>query len=341
MHGGRWYQALQEIDWPSEGLLDLSASISPFGPGPDARRLWPGLLDRLDRYPDPDYTALRRAIAGHYGVQPDQVAVVAGAMQAIDELLARLAPPILYVVEPSFSEYAIRAQARHIPVRWIQEPEQMEGPGVLILANPANPTGIRLTSPGRERWQGLCETQGVTILWDEAFLEFLPNWREHSMLTHVTEGSDWVMGSLTKFYGLAALRIGFVVGERSRIRELQDILPAWRVSWPAAEMARAALGNQDYFGETRQWLIKERQWLSGELQPLVSFMSESIANFLFVVPQVSSRELLAFLRENGILLRDTSGFHGVPQGGVRIAVKRHRDSQRLLSLWRTFSTICR
>lgn len=338
MHGGDWYAALNRLgSTPQEGLCDLSASISPYGPGPRARTRWPSLIEELDRYPDPHYTELKEAISLHYGVDTRNVVVVAGAMEAIDTLLASIRPPRLYLRSPVFSEYRDRAERQGIPVISISSPEELAEPGMLMMANPINPSGQRITSQEQQLWVEQARRTQVMVVWDEAFLEFVPEWRSYTRLGDIHDGQELVMGSLTKFYGLAGLRVGYVALSSTLAQALEKFLPPWRIAWPSAVVAREALMDEEYFADTRKWLIAERQWLRRALEPEVSWISDSVANFLLVVPHAPVPLLTKHLEGHGILIRDAASFDNVPPNAVRIAVKRRQDSERLMAAWRAFS----
>lgn len=343
VHGGRWYEALAD-GVPSHGLLDLSSSISPYGPGPRARLQWSGLLEQLDRYPDPDYHALLGAITTHYGVSEDQVTLTAGAAEAFDLLYRALAPAKVAVLIPAFSEYVQRAKAWRIPIIRVRTLKDLpQGPGLLMLANPANPTGNLLSPDQLDAWRIQARIQGWTTVVDEAFLEFLPNWRALSQMKRTSEDDDvWVVQSLTKFYGLAALRIGFVVSRSKIQRQLHRYQVPWQVSWVAAAVAAAALRDQAYFSATREQIIRDRTHLIAELSKRAVILGESAANFILAAPtDMTVGCLVDGLQSRGILVRDARSFEGLTVPAVRVAVKRPRDHARLLLAWDGVGTNCK
>ncbi|MDA8194747.1 MAG: aminotransferase class I/II-fold pyridoxal phosphate-dependent enzyme [Thermaerobacter sp.] len=344
MHGGQWYQAIYEGGFRREGWVDLSSSISPYGPGPRARRLWPGLIDQLDRYPDPEYHGLTAAIGTHFGLDPDSVVVTAGATEGIDLIYRALKPRQVAVVIPAFAEYAERARALGIAVSTVTSPQRLgAGPGILVLANPINPTGQVWPRAEMRKWREVAHRQGWRWVVDEAFLEFLPDWRERSMMATAATADDLiVLQSLTKFYGLAALRLGFVVAAASLRPSLRRLQVPWQVSWAAAQMGAAALADQPYFAETRRRLIADRATLASQLESRARIIYPAAANFLLVQPQgISVPRLVEGLKGEGVLVRDARSFAGLSQPTVRIAVKRARDHERLLSAWDAVVTRCR
>jgi threonine-phosphate decarboxylase len=103
------------------------------------------------------------------------------------------------------------------------------------------------------------------------------------------------------------------------------------VSLAAQELASACLQDQPYFAGTRQLLQQERQRLKGMLSPYGHVAADSKVNYLLFVPRITVDKLVSCLRMRGILVRDARDFAGLEQPSVRIAVKRPKDSERMLS----------
>lgn len=337
MHGGRWYQAIQSGGHHPKGWLDLSSSISPYGPGPKARAAWAGLLDQLDRYPDPDYDGLLERVVLHYGLDRSKVVVTAGAIEALDAAFRVLAPKRLYVVVPCFSEYRTRAEIYRIPVQEIRDPSDLKKgpPGLVAVANPVNPTGRVWSAGEMTEWLVQSEQGGHHLMVDEAFLEFLPDWRDRTLMGRVDDHPGLsVVASLTKFYGLAALRLGFWVSGLTYPERAQKLLLPWRISWVSSRLAEWALSDQEYFQRTRVRFEQERTFLRSSLEDRGLTVEDSQVNYLLVsLPEEAVDPVLAGLFEQGILVRDARPFRGLAHPGVRIAVKRRRDSQRLILAW--------
>ncbi len=330
-HGGDW-ASLDVQTRSQQDLLDLSSSISPYGPGPKARALWPSLVDRLHRYPDWRKEQLTGALANHLGIEQDSVLVTAGAMEAIDLVIRAFLPQDVWVEVPAFSEYEARASVYGIGVKTWQHPNGPgREPGLWFLANPANPTGRMLTHEEcRQYVRGPTDFQKITVI-DEAFIEFVQSWHERSFAQEAAH-SDYlvVMGSLTKYYGLAGLRIGFLVAHPRIIRKISRHTTPWHVSLVAQEMALASLADQDYFDGARIRLEKERARLITMLEPFGKIDETSETNYLLFYPSISVDDLIRGLKKQGILIRDARNFKGLTSEAVRIAVKKPKDTTRLM-----------
>lgn len=337
-HGGQWYQAISHKGWPRKGWLDLSASISPYGPGPKARVAWPGLLSGIDQYPDPYYTDLRGGMARHYGVAPENLLVTAGAVEGLDFFYQMKSPARVIILEPSFSEYRLRAEVHNIPVMSINHLDDVAGigPGLLVVANPVNPTGALWTPRQADEMLRVAREQGWDVLIDEAFLEFVPDWRKRTCIPYATvhEGVA-ILGSLTKFYGLAGLRVGFIAGKSSQIGELEDKALPWRIAWPSSEVARISLLDQEFFSTTRDLFDVQRERIAAELSQWGK-VYESHVNYVLWEPQHAVSPLIEYLANNGIIVRDARSFKGLDVPAIRVAVKREPEMTRFLEAVRAY-----
>ncbi|WP_053958462.1 pyridoxal phosphate-dependent aminotransferase [Sulfobacillus thermosulfidooxidans] len=332
MHGGDWaiYDA---TTWAEKNFLDLSSSISPYGPGPRARLLWPSLIDRLDRYPDWRKSQVSEQLARHLRVDTRNLIVTAGAMEAIELLFQAYHPHHVLIKIPAFSEYETRALLHGQNVSYVTGPKDLSsGPGMLFIANPANPTGHLLSEKDLQQYKEWAYGHGHIMVVDEAFIEFVENWHHHSVMQEAIQSDHLVvLGSLTKFYGLAGLRIGFLVGQEDVIAKISQHTYSWHVSLVAQEMAVASLHDQTYFELTRSWIHKEKQRLQDLLQPFGRVDDAAQANYFLLFPKLQScDDIIKGLITQGILVRDARTFKGLDQPAIRIAVKRPKDSDRLV-----------
>lgn len=333
VHGGDWASPGVMEYVQGQQLLDLSSSISPYGPGPRARTLWPSLVDRIDRYPDWRAFEATKTAAAHLRVEEHQVLMTAGGVEAIDLVLQSFAPPRVFVKVPAFSEYRDRAEIRGIPVHSVSGAGDLSGQqGLLFVANPANPTGEVLRPQEMAPYLEWAQQPGAAMVVDEAFLEFLQNWRELTVTLQAAGNPHLVViGSLTKFYGLAGLRVGYIVATRAHIEAAASASVPWHVSLVAQDMATACLQDQTYFAQTRCLLDAERERLTGLLAPLGRVRKGAEANYLLFSPHGACLdEVLHGLNKRAILVRDARTFEGLDGPYVRIAVKRPEDSDRLV-----------
>jgi cobalamin biosynthetic protein CobC len=250
-HGGGLAAARARFgaaDW-----LDLSTGINP--------RAWPIADDvAIDwrRLPEEDdLRALEAAAAHHFGAHPDHVCAVPGTevgLRLVGAMLAtREAVPARHLV-PSYRTHAEFAPAIHA----VAADRLAEADGAtLILANPNNPDG-RVIAP--DALIALLERRGAGWLAvDEAFADALPG---IGLAGELRDDRRLVLfRSFGKFFGLAGLRLGFVLGPRDLLRELRGKLGAWPVSAAAIAIGTRAYADRDWIDAARDFLRDEAEAL--------------------------------------------------------------------------------
>jgi threonine-phosphate decarboxylase len=143
-----------------------------------------------------------------------------------------------------------------------------------------------------------------------------------------------VVRSLTKYYGLAGLRVGYLVSCLGRIQALTDDLEPWSVNAPALEVAAACLKDASFRSRTERWLKQEKDFVSRGLKALKPLQPhDSVTNFLLVridPAHGDALELRSFLLGRHLLIRSCDTFAGLGAGYFRIAVRRRKENKLLL-----------
>lgn len=233
-HGGQLETARRHYSAAPLPWLDLSTGIAPWAypVGPLADRDW-------QRLPEPEaLLALEEVAAYYFRVdKPDQVVAVPGSDMAL-RLLARLIPAErVGVVGHSYSGY--RKAWPHAEVMPFERALKAD---LLICANPNNPDGAWIEERHLQRRRN-------QRLVDEAFADADPRL---SLLPR--RNGAVVLRSFGKFFGLAGLRLGFVIADRPLAQGLRDQLGDWPISGPAIALARRAYADRDWHEAQRQRL---------------------------------------------------------------------------------------
>jgi histidinol-phosphate/aromatic aminotransferase/cobyric acid decarboxylase-like protein len=199
----------------------------------------------------------------------------------------------------------------------------------LLLNNPHNPTG-KLFS--RDSILPYLEQFALVVV-DEAFMDFVPPNEEQSLIPVVQEYANLViLRSLTKFYSLPGLRLGYAIAHPDCLAKWQ----LWRDPWPvntlAAAAAIAALQDTEFQQQTWAWLPPARNQLFQGLAEIPGLQPQaSAANFLLVESQKSTSQLQReLLQHHQILIRDCLSFKELGDRFFRVAVREESDNQRLL-----------
>ncbi|MGZ4970429.1 MAG: aminotransferase class I/II-fold pyridoxal phosphate-dependent enzyme [Methylobacter sp.] len=335
-HGGNIYQFAGRLGCLPEQVLDFSANINP----EQAVDLSCLHNVQLTPYADPDYRMLKQAIKQRYPV-PESVDIELfnGASAAIFALLRCLQPKDLVLYTPLYGEYAHIAEALGCAVHNVNRfgrlltdiPERT----TVVFVNPSTPDGQLYDM--REllsKWQAT----DCTIIIDESFLDFSESESVAEQIAHYDK--LYVIKSLSKFYGCAGIRIGFILAATAAIKELQHFEPAWKLSSLDMVYMQQALANTAFIEQTRRQTAHLRDLLHQALHECGLFdkIYPGQANFLLarLANGGDGYQLQEQLEPARILIRVCDNFAGLDKSHVRFAVK---NEQAIAQLARSFKNI--
>lgn len=241
-HGGRLAEA--RAAYGGEDWIDLSTGISPLP--------WPGTEKiALDwrTLPDPrELAALEASAAAHFGVDPAYLCTVPGSEMGLRLVGRMLDLPARYLV-PSYRTHG-EVFARSNMVTGFETPPGE--PITLLLANPNNPDG-RVLPPDRLRqWLGWIERDKGWLIVDEAYADSVP---ACSLAGDVGDGRRLILlRSFGKFFGLAGVRLGFLLGPRALVERARQMIGEWPVSTAALAFGQAAYRDRAWIAEARMEL---------------------------------------------------------------------------------------
>lgn len=321
-HGGDVFAAARELQVDWRQLHDFSASINPLGMPPGVRQAIVRAMDRVVHYPEPDDLTLRDALARVWGTSRDRLMVGNGATDLLFQWCRW--QPNGTLAAPVFTEFE-RAWPR---AAWcdLSRPASWPTAGAVVLTRPANPTGVL---PARQLVLDYAQQLRGNLLVDESFIDFT----HEESLANEAYGNLFVLRSLTKFWALPGLRLGALVGD---VEPLRAAAAPWSVNVLAAAAALAALADHEHGPRTRLAVARERTWLTAALGALPGFhVWPGAANFLYV-PHARATEVVRFARQRGFLLRDCTGWKGIPAPALRIAVRLRRQNEALVEVLKEF-----
>jgi L-threonine-O-3-phosphate decarboxylase len=341
-HGAPDYAELERLGLDPEAILDFSVNSNPYGPSPAVREAVARVP--LDRYPDREALALRRALAERLDVPPARIVAGNGTAELIWLVaLAFLQPKDrVLVAGPTFGEYHRAAALMEAQVQtWIAGPEQEfvadpeeveqrlqeTRPRMVFVCNPNNPTGTVLLPEVMAAWA--YAHPGTLFVIDEAYLAFAPGLQS---VLNVGADNMLALRSMTKDYALAGLRLGYAVGHVPIIAALSRVRPPWNVNALAQAAGLAALGDEAHRQHSLRALAQSKEKLVAGLAELDLPPLPSATHF-FLVHVGDGATFRRTLLRQGILVRDCASF-GLPHY-VRIATRRPEENARLLEAIRT------
>jgi threonine-phosphate decarboxylase len=347
VHGGDGERWARRAGIDAGAILDFSASINPLGPPAAARKAFRSSYSAISRYPDPYGEALKAALARAHRMDLAEVLLGNGSTQLIYLLCTALRPRHALIVSPAFSEYAnalalAGAKISYFPLQADEEfsfsPERLAASwdrdcDMVFLTTPNSVTGGLVPRRAIEQVADLARTKNTLLVIDEAFIDFV----EEKSVKDLVRDNPYlvVLRSLTKFYSLPGLRLGYLLGQTGRISQLAACQEPWSINAPALSVACACLNDSSFAAKTKRWLARERNFLParlGTIEGLRVFPSD--ANFLLgriENPAVGALQFQKFLLRKQILIRACGSFVGLDDRYFRVAVRRRQDNLRLIA----------
>jgi histidinol-phosphate aminotransferase len=323
------------------GLVDLAVNVRVGTPPAWLVDEITGSLSDLASYPRQE-SALA-AVAGRHRVSPDRVLLTAGAAEAFVLIARAFRPRHAVVVHPQFTEpEAALRSAGHVVDRVVLRPEDgfVLDPGIVpadadlvVIGNPTNPTSVLHRA---DDLRELARPDRILVV-DEAFMDAVPG--EPESLAGASIPGLVVIRSLTKTWGLAGLRVGYVLAAPGLIEQLAAVQPHWPVSTPALAAAIACSNEQAVAEAAQAALDIERQrayLLDGLLDPVdLRARTYGVPRGPFVLVRVEGADVLRnALRERGYAVRRGDTFPGLGPDWLRIAVRPEDITESFVKVWR-------
>jgi histidinol-phosphate aminotransferase len=337
--------------YPVASGYDLGADVAmlasnelPFGPVPEVLDAVQRVLPGVNRYPDPTYSALRKALSDRYGIPPARIALGQGScdiLLAAGEALLEPGAEVVYSW-PAFSEYphlAAASGARAIEVPLDSDDrhdldamaaEITVATRLVLVCNPNNPTSTALEL---DRVAAFLEKvpSHVCVILDEAYVEFSLSLGDPCASVELLR--SWpnivLLRTFSKVYGLAALRVGYALCGDASFRQAVDVVrQPFHLSVAAQAAAIEALRHQDAVERRVTKTLAARLALEQDVRDLGLWVAESDANFVWVrLPEdADEASVLDGLKERGVLVR--SGTSLGREGALRVTVGRPEENAR-------------
>lgn len=348
VHGGNVHAWARERGAGLTGLLDYSANINPLGLADSVQKAIAQSVGQVIHYPDAEAVLLKEAISSYYHVDDKRITAGNGAVELLYVLAHTLRPKRVLIPAPTFSEYERATTAAGAAVEYVYLlPENgftfnldslchcVKKVDMVFIGNPNNPTGTLLAVGQIERLLRAARQDGTIVVVDESFMDFIANDQEYSCRPLLHQYDNLVIiHSLTKFYAIPGLRLGFALASPSLTVKLHQAKDPWNVNLLAQAAGVAALADTEYQIASRETVKREKDSLFSSLNnlagikpflPSVNYILMDISQSGHNAPQL--RQVLA---EHNILIRDCSNYPGLSPSYVRLAVKLNEQNKILL-----------
>jgi threonine-phosphate decarboxylase len=350
VHGGDIDAVARAYSVPADRLVDFSANINPMGPPRRAlKRLAREATDRdvLTRYPDPAYVELRQALSAALRVPATGVTIANGSVALIAAIVRAIAPRESLLTAPIFAEYprALRASGCRVRLFPLAEAHafaldcdaflrilERDRLPLCVLTNPHNPSGALTARSQMLRLLDATGRANTLLVVDEAFMDYAP---AETVIEEAAHREHLVvLRSVTKFYGMPSLRVGYAVSSLRLAADMAEQLPPWPVTTLAASAAAEAIQDRQYARRTLASVAKHRLRLSQALSTTGVTVYPSSANFLLLrLPATapdSAQVRARLIADHGLVVRDCRTFEGLSSGRfIRVAVRQRDENERL------------
>jgi histidinol-phosphate aminotransferase len=304
------------------------------------------LIKWYNRYPDPMQWELKKKLSTIKGIAPEHIFIGNGSDEPIDLLYRAFCEPGMdnvIVCPPTYGMYEVSANINNVTLKKVPLTAQfqldLEGleeaidshTRIIWICSPNNPTGNALY---REDIEIIINNFSGLVVIDEAYVNFS---RYRSFIPDLADYPNLVvMQTLSKAWGLAALRIGMAFASKEIIEVFNKIKPPYNISEPTQELALQALDSMEDVNEMIRILVAERDQLALDLMklPQVIQVYPSDANFL-LVKMKDAKGLYLFLTEKGIVVRDRSSVM-LCEDCLRITIGTPEENKRLLEAVASF-----
>ena len=343
LHGGNIYRFERE----GKDVLDFSSNINPLGVPQKFIDIAKENFDKLTNYPDPYYIELREKIGEHNSVTKENIIVGNGATEILFLYIRAVKPKKVLLLAPCFVEYerALKSVGAQIEYFELKEKnnfypdiqtlkKKLEGQhyDLFLFCNPNNPTGQLIKFDDVKDLAAICKKQDMKIFIDEAFIEFVENWKEKTAA--LLKNKDvFIMRAFTKFFAIPGLRLGYGISfDEELMNKLQAEKEPWSVNTFANLAGLVMLDDKDYIKKSEKWVAEEKNFLYKELSKNKNLkVYKSECNFLLIkLLTTTSQEIQTKLLEKNILVRDASNFQFLDESYIRVAVKDREKNLKLI-----------
>lgn len=297
--------------------IRLGSNENPYGPSERAKQAMVQMLSESNRYPFQVVSEFKETLAAHEGVTADHILIGAGSgdlLCATGAAFSLEGGRILsgFPTFPMLMSYAEVFKATWDKVNvndllgydYDALASQIKNDTRLVfICNPNNPTGT-LVDPKIVKAFAEEISKKVTVFSDEAYLEFLDPSQQVSLVDLVKKGSNVIVSrTFSKIYGLAGLRVGYIVAKPEIIRKIQKNQPGIPNNQLAIAAAKASLGDTAFMDMSRKKNAEARKVLTDYLDKKGYFYGKSVTNFVLFDSKSDAQGKLNQLAQQGIAIR--------------------------------------
>jgi len=344
-HGGNIWNKPDPGNW-----LDFSVNLNPLGMPPQLKIAVKNAFSHIGFYPEPDSATALESTAAFMGVGEDNLFLTNGGIDALAIASHLFRASHVLIPLPAFCEYQRLAMNNGAEIKYISPlknkteylfdweniKKNMVDGCLIYLSNPVNPTGAAASKEEMIDFLVYAKEKMSKVILDEAFIDYCPEYSVRKIISAFDNAL--IAGSLTKFFAIPGLRLGYIYGNRRLIEKIKAQSPPWNINVLAQAAASSLTEIGDFCERSRIVNESNRFYLSQELKSLGFKVYCSSANYLLVNGSdfnIKAADLNHCLSKNKIIIRECSSFKGLSLYDFRIGVKTKKDNRQLISAIRS------
>ena len=324
-----------------DDVVKLASNENPYGPSPKAIESVSGEALALHRYPDPRGHDLLQALASHHGISAEELCLGNGSNELIDLICRVAASRGEHAVfgHPSFPCYRIASVAQELDFTAVPLREHLQWNAddlldavtpqtkLLFISNPNNPTGSYLAKVELERLLRSLPEQVLAVV-DEAYVEYVDA-EDFAPATELRDTRERlaILRTFSKAYGLAALRVGYVISSPNLVTTLNRLRAPFNVGTPGQVAARAALADETHLRTSVAATQQDRSKLTEALEAEGLRVAPSQANFVLVDLEQSGRAVYEAMLHDGVIVR---AMPAPLENCIRVTIGKPQENERFL-----------
>ncbi len=336
---------------PKDRIVSFSANVNPLGFSKKAADALKDNLAVISRYPDRDYTDLKKAVSAYTGAEPSHIILGNGVTELLTLFIDLIAPTHAVVIGPTYSEYEkdLNRRGSHIDHINAKEEENFvlkteeiirqtpDETDLVILCNPNNPTSGALYKDDLKRLAADYQKRGIWLLIDETYAEFS---KDSALITAAdltgTYDNLFVLRGTSKFFATPGLRLGYALtGSKELLDKAAKTQDPWNINSVADLVGTLMFEDTDYITLVKETMEAEKNYMCSRLSSISGMKIYPVnANFVLArLPKdtLTSGELFDILIRQGMMVRNCATFPTLGNDFIRICFMNHEDNKRLIA----------
>ena len=334
-----------------ENIVSFAANVNPLGESGKLKTALSERIDAITKYPDREYTSLRKAIGSYCKCDYNHITVGNGCTELISLFIQITAPKKALLLGPTYSEYErdLRINGSDISYYFLKEKDDFKinpdefisaitaDTDLVIICNPNNPTGSLITPDKLKTILTHCKETNTYVMIDETYIEFVPDVDELSAIP-LTELFDNViiLRGTSKFFATPGLRLGYAITSNSQIlTDINTNKNPWMINSLAVVAGETMFLDEEYIDKTRSLILSEKTRCRKLIEESHKFkLYPSYSNFylLKILDEgVDAHMLFERAIRQGMMIRDCSTFPGLKERFIRFCIMKPEDNTRLIN----------